>query len=60
MSNLSPSMLYYEPDAAVTATIGKDAAYYHPDAARVLWTEERQPFGYAGVTKLFRSLQKVM
>ena len=26
----------------------------------VLWTEEEQPFGYAGVTKLFKKLQEAL
>ena len=60
-SNLSPSMIYYEKKGrAVDITIGKDAAYYHPDKVNILWTEEPQPFGYAGVTKLFHQLKAAM
>lgn len=60
-SNLSPSMIYYERGQnTIDLTIGKDAAYYHPHTVNVLWTEEPQPFGYAGVTKLFRQLKTAM
>ena len=57
-SNLEPTMLYY--DSAVCRadlTIGKDAAYYQPDAPNVPWNQDIQPFGYRGVTALFRALR---
>lgn len=60
-SNLSPSMIYYdEGNKDINITIGKDAAYYHQDKTNIHWTEEQQPFGYAGVTKLFHQLKAVM
>lgn len=60
-SNLSPSMIYYdEGNKDINITIGKDAAYYHQDTANIHWTEEQQPFGYAGVTKLFHQLKAAM
>ena len=60
-SNISPSMLYYKDTGNhIHVTLGKDAAYYHPRAIHVLWTEEEQPFGYAGVTKLFKKLQEAL
>jgi hypothetical protein len=36
--------------------IGKDAGYYHKECSNVLWNEERQPYGYAGVRRLFEAL----
>jgi nitrogenase molybdenum-cofactor synthesis protein NifE len=60
-SNLSPSMLFYDNGrATVDAAIGKDASYYHPGCPGVLWSEERQPFGYEGVRALFGALDKAM
>lgn len=60
-SNLSPSMLYYEGSKQpLELTIGKDAAYYHPDAAAVHWDEDIQPFGYAGVCSLLKRIDQVL
>lgn len=57
-SNMEPTMLYYDlAESGVTLTIGKDACYYHPNTKGIHWNEERQPFGYAGVRKLFEALE---
>lgn len=57
-SNMEPTMLYYDPtESGVTLTIGKDACYYHPNIKGIHWNEERQPFGYAGVRRLFEALE---
>ena len=57
-SNMEPTMLYYDPaESGVTLTIGKDACYYHPNTKGIHWDEERQPFGYAGVRRLFEALE---
>ena len=57
-SNMEPTMLYYDPaERGVTLTIGKDACYYHPNTKGIHWNEERQPFGYAGVRRLFEALE---
>lgn len=57
-SNMEPTMLYYDPaESGVTLTIGKDACYYHPNTKGIYWNEERQPFGYAGVRRLFEALE---
>ena len=59
-SNLEPTMLYYDgTESGVNMTIGKDAGYYHKECPNVLWNEERQPFGYAGVRRLFEALMEV-
>ena len=55
-----PTMLYYDgSQSGVSLTIGKDAGYYHKECPNVLWNEERQPYGYAGVRRLFESLAEV-
>lgn len=63
-SNLDPSMLYYdsgrEPGSSVTVTIGKDAAWYHPDVPGVMWNSDRQPFGFEAVEKLFTKLEEAV
>ena len=57
-SNMEPTMLYYDlTESGVTLTIGKDACYYHPNTKGIHWNEERQPFGYAGVRRLFEALE---
>ena len=57
-SNMEPTMLYYDSaESGVTLTIGKDACYYHPNTKGIHWNEERQPFGYVGVRKLFEALE---
>ena len=57
-SNMEPTMFYYDPaESGVTLTIGKDACYYHPNTKGIHWNEERQPFGYAGVRRLFEALE---
>ena len=59
-SNLEPTMLYYDgTDSEVNLTIGKDAGYYHKNCPNVLWNGERQPYGYAGVRRLFEALAEV-
>ena len=59
-SNMEPTMLYYDPEkSGVNMTIGKDAGYYHPEQPNVVWNQDRQPYGYAGVTRLFENLLEV-
>ena len=53
-SNLEPTMIYYDcSEHPADITIGKDAVYYHPDAVQVEWSQDIQPFGYAGVRHFF-------
>ena len=61
-SNMEPTMLYYDPSGSgVNLTIGKDAGYYHRDQPNAVWTQDRQPYGYAGVRRLFETLtEKVL
>lgn len=60
-SNLSPTMLYYDcGGGSADITIGKDAEYYHPDCVNVSWNQETQPFGYAGLRRLFTELTEAM
>ena len=58
-SNMEPTMLYYsEGQCPVDYTVGKDAAWYHPEAKKLHWNSDRQPFGYEGVRALFRALEE--
>lgn len=60
-SNLEPTMIYYDcSEEKIDITIGKDAQYYHPDSANVPWNQDIQPFGYAGVKKLFEELKQLL
>ena len=57
-SDMEPTMLDHDPaESGVTLTIGKDARYHHPNTKGIHWNEERQPFGYAGVRRLFEALE---
>ena len=58
-SNTDPGMLFYDGSARpVDIAVGKDAAWYHPDAASLPWNSDIQPFGYAGVRQLFAAIRK--
>lgn len=60
-SNLEPTMLYYDCSRSHgDLTIGKDAGYYHPGCPNIAWNQDRQPFGYAGVWRLFEALGQAM
>ncbi len=59
-SNMEPTMLYYDAsDCPVDFAIGKDACWYHPEAAGLAWNEDVQPFGYAGLRRLFEALSRI-
>ena len=60
-SNLEPTMIYYEPgENPVDIVIGKDAVYYHPEAAQLEWSDDIQPFGYRGVKHFFEKCERVL
>ncbi|MDO4529511.1 MAG: nitrogenase component 1 [Lachnospiraceae bacterium] len=60
-TNLSPTMLNYDiSERTADISIGKDAAFYNAGCPNVPFNEENKPFGYAGVTKLFRALDEAM
>lgn len=60
-SNLEPTMLYYDcSEAHADLTVGKDAGYYHLGCPNVTWNQDQQPFGYAGVWRLFAALGKAL
>lgn len=71
-SNLEPTMIYYGRETAgkdhkpsiissdIDISIGKDAAYYHPDKANLMWSDDIQPFGYRGVIRFFRECERVL
>ena len=59
-SNMEPTMLYYDPKkSGVNITIGKDALYYHQGCPGIMWNQDEQPFGFAGVRRLFEALKEV-
>ena len=54
-------MIYYEEKTdPVRLTIGKDAAYYHPQAAHVFWNSDLQPYGYAALDSLLKEMDQVI
>ncbi|MBP3894753.1 MAG: hypothetical protein J6D34_12040 [Atopobiaceae bacterium] len=60
-SNMEPTMIHYDAsDCPVDMALGKDAAWYHPEAARLDWNSDVQPYGYAGVKALFEALADCM
>lgn len=60
-SNMEPTMIYYNPtDSGVNMTIGKDALYYHQDCPGLMWNQDEQPYGYAGVRGLFEKLKEAV
>ncbi|MGI6055603.1 MAG: nitrogenase component 1 [Bilifractor sp.] len=64
-SNTDPSMLGYEIRPAeagggIHITIGKDAAYYHPDALHLHFNEDTQPFGYEAAWYLWAELGRLL
>ena len=61
-SNLEPTMIYYDPKLCgrVDICLGKDAGYYHPDVPNLTWNSDVQPFGYAGVKRLFESMDALL
>lgn len=60
-SNLEPTMIYYDSfDSEVDIVVGKDAGYYYPRAAKVEWSKDIQPFGYAGLRHFFEECEKAL
>ena len=60
-SNMEPTMLYYDPgESPVDLTIGKDAGYYHPECPCLHWNSDVQPYGYAGLRRLFEALKAML
>ncbi len=56
-SNMEPTMIHYDAATCpVDVALGKDAAWYHPEAAGLAWNSDVQPYGYAGVRQLFEEL----
>ena len=58
-TNLHPTMINYDMSRIeCDITIGKDAGYYHPDCPNIPWNSEDRPFGYAGLEKLLKEIEK--
>ena len=60
-SNMEPTMLYYDAESClVDFALGKDAGWYHAEAKCLAWNEDVQPYGYAGVRRLFEALLRLV
>lgn len=58
--NNEPTMLYYDMESQIDLTIGKDAAYYHPQARHLYFNEDRQPYGYQAIQLLFSKMKEAL
>ena len=59
-SNMEPTMLHYDAATCpVDFALGKDAGWYHAEARCLMWNEDVQPYGYAGVRRLFEALLRL-
>ncbi len=58
-SNLSPTMLMYEPSKETDIALGADAAYYHKGKS-LEFNSETQPFGYQGLNMLLDGIDEVL
>ncbi len=59
-SNLSPTMMHYAiGQGKADVTIGRDAAYYHPEVPNVPFSQDEKPFGYYGLCKLLNAVMEV-
>lgn len=60
-SNMEPTMIHYDAlDCPIDVALGKDAGWYHPEAVCLPWNSDVQPYGYAGVRRLFEELTRAM
>lgn len=60
-SNMEPTMMHYAIGAEKTdLTLGKDAAFYHPDAMALPWNSDEQPFGYRGLLSLIDAIEEAL
>ena len=58
-SNMEPTMIYYDSaQSGANITIGKDALYYHQECPGLMWNQDEQPYGFAGVRRLFEALKE--
>ena len=55
-TSISPTMLNYRLEGGVDVALGKDAAWYYPDACPVPFMSDVQPFGYSGLMRLLREI----
>lgn len=60
-SNMEPTMIHYDAAALpVNVALGKDAGWYHPEVPCLAWNSDVQPYGYAGVRRLFEALTALL
>ena len=59
-TSISPTMMLYKCEGHTDITLGKDAAYYYPDAVNVPFFSDIQPFGYTGLMRLLREMEEAL
>ena len=59
-TSISPTMMNYKLEGEVDITIGKDAAWYYPEAASVPFFSDVQPFGYKGLMRLLAEMEDAL
>lgn len=57
-TSISPTMLNYRMEGGADVALGKDAAWYYPDACAVPFMSDVQPFGYSGLMRLLREIDE--
>jgi len=53
-------MMNYKLEGEVDITIGKDAAWYYPEAVSVPFFSDVQPFGYKGLMRLLAEMEAAL
>jgi nitrogenase molybdenum-cofactor synthesis protein NifE len=59
-TSISPTMMNYKLEGEVDITIGKDAAWYYPEAVSVPFFSDVQPFGYRGLIRLLAEMEAAL
>jgi nitrogenase molybdenum-cofactor synthesis protein NifE len=59
-TSISPTMMNYKLEGEVDIAIGKDAAWYYPEAAHVPFFSDVQPFGYRGLMRLLAEMEDAL
>ena len=58
--SLSPALASFDTSHPPTFTLGADAAVYYPNTPNIPWNDEIQPFGYAAVQQLLKSISTLL
>lgn len=59
-SNMEPTMMHYAIGEAADVALGKDAAFYHPEAVSISWNQDEQPFGYRGLMAFIDTIEEAL